>query len=172
MTSHSSSVTAAACNTCKLRHPTVTLPPGRVTLGVRPGQQRPQAETGAGRVSPSPTWLPPSTPPRPATMPNAPPQPSAAPPRHPAGPPHPRDPDVAPSFEALLRHIRQEIARVFQLPPESRAKEDPAILSLAVRFPFSFPLSTSLTSRAFSRSARSPLSPPLTRPRSPRPSSK
>ncbi|KAI1795799.1 hypothetical protein LXA43DRAFT_687898 [Ganoderma leucocontextum] len=66
-------------------------------------------------------------------MPNAPPQPPAAPPRHPAGPTHPRDTDVAPSFDALLRHIRQEVARVFQLPPESRAKEDQVILSLANR---------------------------------------
>ncbi|EJF65931.1 hypothetical protein DICSQDRAFT_177333 [Dichomitus squalens LYAD-421 SS1] len=66
-------------------------------------------------------------------MPNAPPQPVAAPARHPASAPAPRDADAAPSFDALLRHIRQEVARVFQLPPDSRAKEDQAILSLAHR---------------------------------------
>ncbi|KAI0374973.1 hypothetical protein BV20DRAFT_1080865 [Pilatotrama ljubarskyi] len=39
----------------------------------------------------------------------------------------------APSFEALLHHLRQEVARVLDLPPESRPKEEPALLSLANR---------------------------------------
>ncbi|KAI0831380.1 hypothetical protein BC628DRAFT_1415894 [Trametes gibbosa] len=39
----------------------------------------------------------------------------------------------APSFDALLRHLRQEVARVLDLPPDSRPKEEPALLSLANR---------------------------------------
>ncbi|KAI9064519.1 hypothetical protein FKP32DRAFT_1603270 [Trametes sanguinea] len=37
----------------------------------------------------------------------------------------------APSFDALLRQLRLEVARVLQLPPDSRAKEEPALVSLA-----------------------------------------
>ncbi|KAI0636890.1 hypothetical protein C8Q77DRAFT_532099 [Trametes polyzona] len=45
-----------------------------------------------------------------------------------------RDADPgAPSFDALLRHLRQEVARVLDLPPEARPKEEPALLSLANR---------------------------------------
>ncbi|OSC99076.1 hypothetical protein PYCCODRAFT_1427421 [Trametes coccinea BRFM310] len=39
----------------------------------------------------------------------------------------------APSFDALLRQLRLEVARVLQLPPESRPKEEPALVSLANR---------------------------------------
>ena len=104
-------------------------------------------------------------------MPNAPPQPPAAPARHSAAAPPPRDADAAPSFDALLRHIRQEVARVFQLPPESRAKEDQAILSLAVSFPLLPHRWSLLTLRAPLSTARSLAMVPPTRPRSPRPSS-
>ncbi|KAH9856958.1 hypothetical protein C2E23DRAFT_881453 [Lenzites betulinus] len=46
----------------------------------------------------------------------------------------PREHDSsAPSFDALLRHLRQEVARVLDLPPDARSKEEPALLSLANR---------------------------------------
>ncbi|KAI0780850.1 hypothetical protein BD413DRAFT_13686 [Trametes elegans] len=46
----------------------------------------------------------------------------------------PRDPDApAPSFDALLRHLRQEVSRVLQLPPDSRTNEEPGLISLANR---------------------------------------
>ncbi|KAI0709322.1 hypothetical protein C8Q76DRAFT_106219 [Earliella scabrosa] len=66
-------------------------------------------------------------------MPNPPAQPAAPPPRQPIVPQPPREPEAAPSLDALLRHIRQEVARVLQLPPESRAKEEQPLLSLAAR---------------------------------------
>ncbi|KAI0670306.1 hypothetical protein C8Q78DRAFT_1035568 [Trametes maxima] len=44
------------------------------------------------------------------------------------------------SFDALLRYLREEVARVLDLPPESRPKEEPALFSLAkralARYPF------------------------------------
>ncbi|KAI0807507.1 hypothetical protein C8Q74DRAFT_1213408 [Fomes fomentarius] len=89
-------------------------------------------------------------------MPNPPAQPAAPPPRQPLAPQHPRESDAAPSFDALLRHIRQEVARVLQLPSDARAKEDPALLSLAP--------SRSLKTRALHRygsADKAALPPPL-----------
>ncbi|KAH9901009.1 hypothetical protein C8Q73DRAFT_786419 [Cubamyces lactineus] len=56
----------------------------------------------------------------------------------------------APSFDALLRQLRLEVARVLQLPPESRAKEEPALVSLAKR-----------ALARYSNTDRSTLPPPL-----------
>ncbi|OJT15713.1 hypothetical protein TRAPUB_4611 [Trametes pubescens] len=45
-----------------------------------------------------------------------------------------RDADLgAPSFDALLHHLRQEVARVLDLHPDARHKEEQALLSLANR---------------------------------------
>ncbi|KAI0647125.1 hypothetical protein C8Q79DRAFT_1009265 [Trametes meyenii] len=39
----------------------------------------------------------------------------------------------APSFDAHLRYLRDEVSRVLDLPPESRPKEEPVLISLAKR---------------------------------------
>ncbi|RPD80149.1 hypothetical protein L226DRAFT_530333 [Lentinus tigrinus ALCF2SS1-7] len=46
---------------------------------------------------------------------------------------HLRGQEVPPTFDTLFRDVRLAVARVLQLPPESRAREEPLLISLAGR---------------------------------------
>ncbi|KAI0721016.1 hypothetical protein C8T65DRAFT_692515 [Cerioporus squamosus] len=66
-------------------------------------------------------------------MPTPPAPPPAASHRQPLPAHHLRGQEIPTTFEALFRHVRLEVARLLQMPPEHRARDESLLISLAGR---------------------------------------